>query len=69
MPRGAHILDIQLQNDYVVMWACVDKEEVEVQRRFLSYMTGEKIEMLCNLNYLKTIQDSNGMVFHIFESI
>ena len=64
------ILDIQYQDDKLVAWLLVDLDSNnwKYKIKFNIYGTGwncnEKYE-----NYVKTVQDNNGLVWHIFKGI
>ena len=63
------ILDIQLQGDLPVMWALVNtgsklNRTVDIQMVW----TGQEIapDMLKEYQYIKTLQSSDGLVWHVF---
>jgi hypothetical protein len=71
IPYGAEILSIQLQNDKVFLWAKVDTEHYCVHRQFERYGTGWAIDhdAYTTENFIATIQDKDGFVWHWFEVI
>lgn len=69
MPVGARVLSIQFQCDTLCMWALVDGSLDQESRTFRIYGTGHPIEPELNssLVYLATVQESNRLVWHVFE--
>lgn len=69
LPKDAEILDFQYQGDDIVLWALVLSEEKETTKRKFSLIgTGHSIgHPRSVINYLKTLQQDNGLVWHIFE--
>ncbi len=66
MPKGARVLDVQLQGELVQMWALVDPDAEVVTRNFVTYGTGHPITNPDELLYIGTFQ-VNWLVFHLFE--
>jgi len=66
MPLGSRVLDVQLQDDLVQMWALVDPESEQVTRTFITYGTGHPIANADELTYIGTFQ-VDRLVFHLFE--
>ena len=69
MPKNAKILDIQYQKSILTLWALVNPDNKQELRVFKIYGTGWDITNLESLNYLKTVQDMNNLVWHVFEVI
>ena len=70
MPKDAEILCIQLQNDVPCIWALVDPENENKNRKFRIYGTGHPIEISYNSehHYIGTFQMANGsLIWHCFE--
>lgn len=70
MPRGAEILDIQVQHGRPCMWALVNPEMAIQVRRFHIFGTGHHIpdELRNKMTYVGTFQIEGGaLVFHVFE--
>ncbi len=70
MPIGARILNIQVQNGRICLWAIVEIGSRIERRTFVIQGTGNK---LCKAvedrgYYMGTVQN-NGFVWHIFEII
>lgn len=57
------ILDFQEQNGQLVMWASVSEEKVSRPFSIDVRWTGESEP---NMTYFKTIQGSDGLVYHIY---
>ena len=67
MPKGAQVLDVQIQGREPVMWAIVDTAAEREVRRFRIYGTGHPYEVQRD-KYIGTFQlDSGSLVFHLFE--
>lgn len=66
MPKGTTILCVQMQTTVPTIWALVDTEQMETERRrFRIYGTGREIPSESGI-YIGTVQ--NGpFVWHIFE--
>lgn len=69
LPTGATILDIHLQHKEFVLWALVDPTvQTTYTVSFILYGTGWDIEEPEDmLEYMKTVQDSDGFGYHIFK--
>lgn len=65
MPEDPHILDIQVQDEDIVMWAKVDTEDKYVTHTFAIYGTGNPMPEYPGL-YLATVQ-LDGFAWHIYE--
>jgi len=66
MPKNSQVLTAQLQHDQIVLWALVNPDEPRMERCFYAAYTGEKLEGEVTA-YYGTIQDSDGLVYHIVE--
>jgi hypothetical protein len=71
LPVGARVLDFQYQRSGfgqgLVCWAIVDTDPTEFKtRKFRTVATGERYDFK-DRKYRKTVQDSEGYVWHIFE--
>jgi hypothetical protein len=66
VPGGAEVLDIQMQNDSVCMWALVDPEENSVMWDIEVTGTGMELHT-AEHKYLATIQQGT-YVWHIFRT-
>jgi hypothetical protein len=66
MPIGAEILDIQMQDDLIRMWALVDPNAPLEERRFETVGTGWSVG--AGLQHIKTFQEGS-FVWHVFEVI
>ena len=68
MPKNAKILCVQVQNNYVQLWALVNEAEPELQNREIAiYGTGNPVPSDAG-EYISTFQYANGsLVFHVFE--
>ncbi len=67
MPYEAQILDVQMQNGVLCMWAMVDTVAKMNEVTIRIYGTGRPIENP-RLRYLATVQDGE-CVWHVFEEI
>lgn len=69
IPKGAKILDVQWQpGTGIVMWAVVDLEAPKVTLQFKIYGTGGGMSEseYEKMMHLRTIQDHNQEVWHVF---
>lgn len=69
LPRGARVLDVQMQGNKPVMWVLLDKDDPKVERAFFTLGTGHTIEgaRYDDLRHRGTFQMPDGLVFHLFE--
>lgn len=65
MPLGANILNVQIQNDTVNIWAMVDPKEYAVPVKLRIFGTGNPVPSGLVLRYIGTVQAA-GFVWHIF---
>lgn len=65
IPEGAQILDVQVQNEQIMMWALVEDQNFLESRVFKVYGTGHAVDDP-NIKYLATVQH-HSFVWHIFE--
>lgn len=70
-PKGAIILDAQMQGPTVCVWAVInDDEPITMEPRFI-HIVGTGNAMPVNLykeDYIGTVQ-TNGFVWHIFQEL
>ena len=79
LPVGAKFLSVQMQNDtQICFWAIVDVEAPLAERHFRIYATGELVQRsegklqfshCLKSQYLGTVQDKSGCVWHVFEQL
>lgn len=69
IPKGAEILKLAIQNEYLCLWALVDDQKDIELRTFHIFATGYEIDPSLNLNYIDTFFTEDGLVFHVFEEI
>lgn len=70
MPRGAHVLTVQVQHEAPRMWALVDPGEPTEKRRFVVVGTGHTVVNAEWVKYVGTFQVRDGtLVFHLFERV
>jgi hypothetical protein len=68
MPEGAEVLTIQVQGRTPCLWAIVDDKAPKVDRHFLTYGTGHRMD-IAHDKYIGTFQLlDGGLVFHVFET-
>lgn len=66
MPLRSEIMDIQMQNGELVMWALIDPAAEEIEVKINMYETGYVIHRnALNDEYLATVQDGS-LVCHFF---
>lgn len=59
------VLDIQIQNGFIVLWAIVSDRQPKSKILFKIFGTGWEVDDFPGI-YLKTVQDYEGYVWHIF---
>ena len=69
MPRGAHILCIDVQRGVYCLWALVDPEAEKEQRTFSIVGTGHQIADAARLDYIGSAQLGDALIFHVFEKL
>ena len=62
------VLDIQIQNGFIVLWAIVSDRQPKSKILFKIFGTGWEEEDFPG-KYLKTLQDPAGFVWHIFVEV
>ena len=68
MPKGAEILTVQQQDNFLYLWAAVDPHQELEPRRFMIHGTGVAGRGIQRENYIGTVQVHGGnYVWHIFE--
>lgn len=68
MPQGAALLDAQLQNGAVAIWAHVDDVRPMVKRRVVIVGTGHNASDITGGRYIATVQLRGGfLVLHFFD--
>lgn len=69
MPKGAKILDLQVQDGTPTIWALVDDEAELEKRNFQTVGTGWPLnDAIRGFPHIGTVQ-IDGLVWHIFEVI
>jgi len=73
LPLDAEVLTVQTQNNEPMLWAIVDPDDSETEKRvFYMLGTGHRhpSSEFTDLEFIATIQLSNGeLVFHVFERV
>lgn len=69
LPVGAEILDVQMQHDQMVLWACHSRDKAYMQQhQFFAVNTGSSFMFPGRMRrYIATITSSAGVVWHVFE--
>ena len=65
MPRGARVLDVQIQNNEICLWAIVESTEKLETRKFFIAGTGNPVPQGAG-DYIGTVQQDR-FVWHVFE--
>jgi hypothetical protein len=68
LPKGAEILDAQMQRGNLHIWAIVDTNAPAEPRTFCIHGTGHPLPHAINRKYLSSVQDGN-FVWHVFEVV
>lgn len=69
MPSGARVLSVQNQAESIQVWALVNTDRAEEQRKFFLYMTGDDATQALGQSkaFVGTVQlDGGGFVLHVF---
>ena len=77
MPKGAEILTVKPQGDYVCLWALVDPDAPREDRWFSHHGTGYTVVDADNLKYVgschwertERFQLTSWVVIHVFEDL
>lgn len=73
IPSGAKILKAGIQGNQIVLWAVVESPaELRETRVFSRILTGDHFaynEANHKLDYISTVTDNQGIVYHIFEYV
>ena len=65
--NGANILDAQIQDNGLFIWAEVNSEHLDIVRHIRIFGTGHPIKDLESLIYIATFQIPNKkLVFHVY---
>jgi len=69
MPKNAKILSALNQREKICIWALVDPEEQEVEKRTIEvYATGLTTFDSKNIKFIDTVSFLNGsLIYHVFE--
>jgi len=68
MKKGAEVLSIQTQNEIACIWALVDPYEIDENRFFEIFGTGNIVPQNSFRKFIGTFQLSGGLlVYHCFE--
>ena len=69
IPQGAEFLSCQIKDNEICMWFLVDVENKNnfVIRTFRTLFTGEPFHPRINWEYIATVQNPYGVVYHVFE--
>ncbi len=70
MPKGAHILAVQVQHNSPCLWAIVDPEQPIESRTFRIFGTGHEMDVdMPHCHYIGTFQLLGGsFIGHLFEA-
>lgn len=74
LPKDAVILSFQCQNEVLCIWAIVETEHINEDRKFRLYGTGHPIADIpkdADLHYIGTTQQTQmpPLVWHLFEEV
>lgn len=68
LPKGAKLLSVQTQNDYLCLWALVDPSQDAEPRHIAIVGPGHVLTAIDALTYIGTAQHFDGkLVWHVFE--
>ena len=67
LPKGAKLLDVQMQDGNPCLWALIEQTEIRETRAIYMRGTGHDAMLVKDLNYVATFQMAHGaLVFHVF---
>lgn len=68
LPAEAQILSVQAQDNNIVLWAKTDPNQTKMEEHiFKVFTTGPAFDFNGEVvEFLATVQMSNGLVFHVF---
>lgn len=67
IPKGAKVLHAGIQSSAMTIWAEVDTEEKELEKRqFMIFGTGHTMPNNGRLNHISSVQD-DVFVWHVYE--
>ena len=69
MPEAAQVLDVQVQQAQVCLWALVDPVAPTAPRIIRIVGTGQSVSDAVLLRYIATFQINGAFVFHVFEKL
>lgn len=71
LPSKHEFLTVQMQNNKATFWFKVDTDSNECVKSYVLYGTGWEINEYDSTNeeYIATVQDTDGFVWHIFEKV
>lgn len=68
MPRGATLLDVQVQSGEPQLWAACDERAPKETRLILIHGTGDPMPDGPLGDYVATFQIGGALVFHVFDA-
>lgn len=66
LPAEAQVLSVSVQDDEPHMWVLLDAHAPAIDRRFISFETGEHINPVWSLTFIGTYVEGR-LVYHLFE--
>ena len=70
MPKGAEILDVQVQDGIPCIWALVDLGQEKEKRIIVIHGTGHPVQQAEQKKYIGTYQECEGsLIWHVFELV
>ena len=68
LPKGAEIIDFQIQNSSFKLWALIDPKQKEEEKRvFVLITTGQEIPWSITKHFGTRIIQETGIVIHLLE--
>ena len=68
VPKGSEVLTAQIQNGDLVVWILHDTNYNLIEKEFYTAYTDMPF-YASNKKYISTVQDNDGLVYHVFEII
>lgn len=70
VPLSAALLKVQLQNDHTMAWYCVDTDEKQYRvDTYYSIGTGWDLADYGDVDYVDTLFNEDGFVWHIYKKV
>ena len=70
VPKSAALLKVAYQDGCITAWYCVDTDDKDTKlQRFYSIGTGWDLSDYSDIDYVDTLFDPEGFVWHIYRQV